>query len=100
MDNSLRDMLVKVYHLESLSQDKQDEMIGQIGSLVFQGVMIRVLPMMSESQQKAFEKLATDNASPEVVMSFLAKEIPNFEQIVTEEAQNFYNQSQSVMGNL
>lgn len=93
-------MLVKVYHLESLPQDKQDEMIGQIGSLVFQGVMIRVLPTMSEGQQKELEKMMTGNAAPEAVMKYLAKEIPNFEQIVTEEAQNFYNQSQSVMGNL
>lgn len=100
MDTSMRDVLIKTYNLGSLPQDQQDTTIEQIGSLIFQAILIRVIPMLSESKQGELEKLLAESATPEGLLAFLNKEIPNFNEIVGEEAENFKKESDAVMSQL
>lgn len=93
----MRDMLVTIYHLESLPADEQDKMVEQIAGLIFEGVLIRVMPQMSEDQQKQLEALVTSQANPEQLVAFLSKEVPNFETILQEEAEQFHADSEAVM---
>ena len=93
----LRETLIKTYHLENLSEDKQNEMIDRIAALIFQAVLIRVLPQMSESKQNEFEQLMEKDTTPDQIMAFLGKEVPELPEILKEEAENFKNESEAIM---
>lgn len=96
----MRDTLIKTYHLESLSEEKQNEMIESIGSLIFQGVLLRVAPQMSEDQQNKLEAMLESQATPDELMGFMSAEIPDFEAIVKEEAEGFKSQSEAIMSQI
>ena len=93
----LRETLITTYHLETLSEDKQNEMIDRIAALIFQAVLIRVLPQMSEDKQTEFEQLMEKDTTPDEIMAFLAKEVPELPEILKEEAENFKNESEAIM---
>jgi hypothetical protein len=97
---SLRATLINTYHLQDLSEDKQNEMIDRIAALIFQAVLIRVLPMMSEEKQGEFEKLMEKDSTPDELMGFLQKQVPSLPEILKEEAENFKKESEAVMSQI
>ena len=96
----MRDVLVKTYNLGSLSADKQDVILEQIGSLIFQAILIRVIPMLSDAKQTEFEELLSADATPDSLLSFLNKEVPNFTEIMGEEAANFKKENDAIMSKI
>jgi hypothetical protein len=97
MDNNMRDMLVTTFNLQDASPEKQDELIQKIGGMIFQSVILRVAPGMSPQVQDQFEKLLATDTSPEDLMEFLNKEVPNFDAIVAEEAKNLKAERDAIM---
>lgn len=93
----MRDVLVKTFNLAAASKEEQDAMIEKIGGLIFQAVLLRVAPTMSEETQNKLEKMLDENASPEELLGFLNTEVPHFNDIVAEEATNFKNESDAIM---
>ncbi len=93
----MRETLIKTYHLESASVEKQDEMIEKIGGMIFQGVLLRIAPNMNEAQQNELERLVSTDTTPEELMGFLNKEVPNFQAIVADEAERFRQESEAIM---
>ena len=103
MDNTnttMRDTIVNTYNLGSLPSDQQDNIVERIGSLIFQAILIRTIPMLSESKQEELEKLLEDNATPDQMLGFLNNEVPNFSEIVGEESDKFKRESDAVMSKL
>lgn len=100
MNTTMRDVLVKTYNLENVPEEQQNQMLEKIGSLIFQAILIRVIPMLSEEKQEELEKILATDATPDDLLIFLAKEIPDFKNIVGEEAENFKKESDAIMRNL
>lgn len=100
MDTSMRDTIIKTYHLETLPKDQQDAMIDKIASLIFQAVLLRVGPSMSNKDQDTLEQMLNDDMNPDELMKFLSRTIPNFETIVIEESLKFKEESDAVMSQL
>lgn len=100
MNEELKKVLVEALGISSLPNDKQEEMIQQIGVLVYQGALIRSMEYMSDAEVIEFENLTNTNASPEEVFNFVKSKVENFEQIISEEAKNFISKSNSIMSQI
>ena len=100
MNEELKKVLVEALGISSLPNDKQEEMIQQIGVLVYQGALIRSMEYMSDEEVIEFENLTNSNTDPEGVFSFIKSKVENFEQIIKEEAENFLSKSNSIMGQI
>ena len=100
MDTSMRDMIIKTYHLESLPLEDQNKMIDQIASLIFQSVLLRAGAKMSTKDQDKLEQMLDQNAGPEELLKFLQNAIPDFEQLVAEESAKFKQESDEVMSKI
>ncbi len=85
MDQTIRQQIIELFNLESLPAEKQEQMLVQLGELVFQGAMTRVLADMEEDQQTAFEAKFSEDMSPEELMNMLQEAAPNFQEILREE---------------
>ncbi len=71
-----------------ISTDTDAEYIDQIAELVLQGVLIKSLTVLSESQAAQLEQLDEEGAEPSAVLQFLQSTVPNFSQIIHDEIQN------------
>ena len=70
----------------------------KIGEMIYQSVIVRVLPLMTPAQKDQFEKLLNKDVTPDDLMKFLGEQIPDFETIVREEAERFYREAMEVLG--
>ncbi len=87
--NTIKQNLIEVFEIEKLPVDKQEETLARIGKIIFQAVLLRILPLLDETDTAQFEKLADEGARPEDLFEFFMNKIPNFTEIVAEEAENF-----------
>ena len=97
MQQEFRDQLIKLYEIEDLEQSEQDELLGEIGGVVFQAALIRVTPTLSEDAQAQVEKLMDSNASPDEMFALIRSVAPNFDQIIAEEAVAFKGQVDEIL---
>ncbi len=96
--DTVRTHIINAFHLDGMPEEKQNEMISQIGELVFQGVMLQALQSMTEDKQNEIEKMLDKDLDPEALFAYLEKEVPNLQEIIEREVAEFKAQSDLVMG--
>jgi hypothetical protein len=62
--------------------------VDRLGKLIFQAVLVRVLPILSEQDLAEYEKIVDSKEGGEVIFKFLGEKIPDFEKIIMEEAES------------
>lgn len=85
----IRESIIELFNIRDLPEDKQEETINRIGAIIFQSVLMRTLPMLSEEDLANYEKMLEENVAPDELMNFFGEKIPNFLEIVAEESENF-----------
>lgn len=93
--------LATEFGLDTLPAEKQQQILDRIGTIIYQAVLMRAYDILTETQKAELEKKlegATDNA--EVLFTFLAANIPNFEHIVEEEIARFRAESMDLFRSL
>jgi len=89
--NKIKDELNKnifeTFGIDEMPEDKQEEAIVSIGEIIFQSVLLRVLPMLKDEELEQYQKLIEANPEPDAVLDFFFEKIPNFMQVIAEEAE-------------
>ena len=98
MQNKINGDIIKTLGIDRLPADEQKEAIERLGAIVYQEVMLRVLDILSEEDKDEFEKLIEKTPDPEIMFTFLALKIPNFEEIVNEEALKLRKEAAEIIG--
>ena len=104
MDNIFNQNIINYLGLEHLDQEKQEETLLRIGKVIYQAMMLRVMDILSEDEQKEFEQVldavGADESKQGDIMTFLNSKIPNLDEIAKEEISKFKEDTMNVMGNL
>lgn len=90
--------LLEEMGLASLPPDKQEEALLNIGRIVYQGILLRVMEILSDEEKKEFEALLAQK--PEVedrILKFLQVKIPDLDGLVEEEIARFKEESASIL---
>lgn len=83
--NSIKKDLFELFELDKLPSEEGAKMLERLASLVFQAVLVRVLPMLSEEEMTEYERIVSSNEGGDKLMLFLNEKVPEFDKIVTEE---------------
>ncbi len=85
--NATREMMVKEWGLEGLSEEERDSFIERIGKLIYQAIILRAADDMAEGDKAAFDAFMTahPDADAPSILDFLSSRIANFSQLVAEE---------------
>ena len=75
--------------LQQLSNERKEELLGQMAQVVQDRITDRLIEAMSAEQRTAFERMLDTNPDPAAVDGFLKEAVPGFEQIAQEEAMKF-----------
>lgn len=97
---ALRATIIEIFDIDKLAPEEQEKMITKIGGLVFQAVLMRILPTMSEEDQSQYEALIDNKAGADELLEFLMNKVPNFMDIVIEESENFRKDAAEVLSKL
>ena len=96
----IRNNIITLFEIEKLPPEKQEETINRIGKLIFQAVLMRILPLMEEKDAEEYDKLIEGGVSPEGLMDFFFDKVPGFLQIVAEESENFRKEAAEVLSKI
>jgi|GEM_PF-4506038 len=70
--------------IEKAPEEKQNEIIAKIGEVAFKEILLATLERLNEEQQKEYDTLLEQEASPDVIETFLKEAIPEYEEMVQE----------------
>ncbi len=98
MDPQLQKQIIDALGISALPEEKREEVLMRVGSIIFQEVMARVFDVLSDTEKGELEKLFDDNASFEDVFGYIRSHVSTFDAIVTEEASRFRDETLKVMG--
>ena len=85
--STVKQTIVDLFELDKMTPEKAEEMVNRLGKLVFQAVLLRALPLLSEADMTEYEKITDSNENGETIFKFLNEKVPGFENIVKEEAE-------------
>ena len=101
MDEVLKQNIIKDLGLDRFPPERQEEMLLMIGKLIYQGVIIRVMGLLSEKDKEDFDQLLMEKVEDEdAVLKFLESKIPNLDELVNEEVAAFKKESIDFINNL
>jgi hypothetical protein len=80
--------IVDLFELDTMAPEKAAETAQRLGKLIFQSVLVRVLPLLSDKDMSAYEKIVDSKEGGEAVFEFLSQKVPDFESIIMEEAES------------
>jgi hypothetical protein len=83
MNKELHQTIVESLGLTLVSKEKQEEVIGELGGLILQLVLVKATERMSDETLISFEGVLALQNSDEI-MGFLEKTIPDFDALVAE----------------
>ncbi len=89
VQEDLRNNIITTFGIDKMPEEKREEMVNRIGKIIFEAVLMRVLPMLTEEELNEYEKLLEKNVSPDQLMEFFFAKVPNFLEIISEESANF-----------
>ena len=84
---TVKDNLIEMFELDKLPPEKALEMVERLSKLVFQAVLVRALPLLSEENLNAYEKIVDANEGGEVLFKFLGEKVSGFDTMIAEEAE-------------
>lgn len=85
---TIKQTLVDLFELDKMAPEKAAEMVNRLGKLVFQAVLVRVLPLLSEEDMTEYERIVDSKESGEVLFKFLGEKVPDFENVIMEESES------------
>lgn len=85
--STIKENLFDLFGLDKMPPEKGLEMLNRLSKLVFQSVLVRVLPTLSEEDLNQYEKIVEGEEDGDVLFNFLREKVPDFEKIVNEEAE-------------
>lgn len=88
-DTKTHAALVQALGIGNLSPLEQEAALEHSGVLVYQAVVTRALEEMNPAAVDQFEKLLEGDPKPEDLLAFFQEKIPNFDDMIAEEAKNF-----------
>ena len=83
--NTIKKDLFDLFQIDKMPPEKGEEMLNRLANLVFQAVLVRALPLLSEEDLAKYEEIVNGSEGGDVLFNFLTEKVPEFNKIITEE---------------
>jgi len=87
--NPLKKDLFDLFQLNKMAPEKAEETLNRLAKLVFQSVLVRVLPLLDQEQMKEYDRIIDSKEdNGDELFRFLRDNTEDFDKIIEEEAEN------------
>ncbi len=91
--NKNNQSLVDLFGLDKVAPDLLEAQVAEIGTTIFEEVLVEVLPILSPVDLEEYEKLMDTNPEPDEMLNFFFEKIPNFAQIIEDKKNEFLKEA-------
>jgi hypothetical protein len=95
--DKIKKTLGEMLNLEGASQEEQEAMLDMVSKTVLQGALAKIIEAMDDEEGDNFEMFLKQDPNPEQLVAYLEERIPNFEDFIKQEAENFKQHAEKVM---
>ena len=81
--------IVRELGLESLPQEKKEEMLAKIGELLMKQIFLETMDRLGEEGATEYERLMEGNPDQAVVENFLNEKIPGYNELIAKIVEDF-----------
>jgi hypothetical protein len=78
----LKQNIAEVLGITELSLEEQAAFLSEVGDVIFETSLVRLVSMLSESQQQALDQYLETQPEPDVLLSHLLEHHPDFSSIL------------------
>lgn len=96
--DALQRNITSIIGLDGAPKAEQERRYVEIGDLLMESVMLRVLAGMDDPAAEKLEQFAANDPSPEDMLAYLRKVAPDLDRVVEEEVRAFKEEVLAVMG--
>lgn len=100
IQEEIRNNIITMFGINELPVGEQEETINKIGELIFQSVLLRILPLLPQEDQEEYNQLVENKVMPNELFDFFFAKVPDFLQIVAEESENFRRESAEILSKI
>ncbi len=86
--STTKQSIISIFELDNMAPEKAAEMVERLAKLIFQAVLVRVLPLLSEKELKEYEKIVSNQQDVVALLKFFEEKVPDFGKIFEEEAES------------
>lgn len=90
--------IAKLLGIDTLSLEEQSAFLAEVGDVVLQTALVRLITNLTEEQQQALEQYLDSQPEPEVLLQHLLEHYKNFTEILEEVMIEFREDTQAVLG--
>lgn len=84
--------LIKDMGIETLSQDKQSELIIKMTEVLLKRIFIETMEKLGEQGREEYEKITEGEVAPETVEAFFKERIHDYDEMVQKIVEDFKNE--------
>jgi len=88
-DTILQNSIIEELGLQSLPEDKKEEVSAKMGDVLFKRILLETLEILSEEDQKKFGEMIDTKKSAEEVEEFLKSKIEDYEEFIKKVTDDF-----------
>ncbi len=81
--------IVRELGLESLPQEKKEEMLAKIGELLMKQIFLETMDRLGEEGATEYERLMESNPEQSAIESFLNEKIPGYNELIAKIVEDF-----------
>jgi hypothetical protein len=93
--NILQQNISKLLGIEALSPEEQSAFLAEVGDVIFQTSLLRLVSGLSDEQQQALEDYVDIEPEPEVLLQHLLEHYKDFETILEAVVTEFKEDAQT-----
>lgn len=86
---ALKQDLLKTFGLDSLPQDKQEELLSKIGEALLKRIFLETMEKIGDEGVKEYEALLDREANQAEIEAFFEKKIPGYDVFVEDVVKGF-----------
>lgn len=89
--------IAQLLGIDELSPDEQAAFLSEVGDVIFETSLLRLVAGLTEEQQEALEQYLETEPEPDVLLSHLLEHHKNFASILEEAVIEFKEDAQRVL---
>jgi hypothetical protein len=89
MKNLIDNNLIHTLGLDKLSIEEQEQILVDIGDVIYSSIISRAIQVMSNKDKVEFDHLLSDKPDFDKLGEFIYEHVPHIDKIAEEEISNF-----------
>lgn len=94
----LQQNITKVLGIEELSLEEQSAFLTEVGDVIFQSALLRLVSSLNDDQQHALEEYLDTNPEPDILLAHLIEHYTEFSAILEEVVLEFKEDALKILG--